>query len=159
MACVVKPPTPIPPKNTPHVFLAGSIEMDRAAPWQDHVGQALHDLAVTLLNPRRDSWDETWTQRMTHPEFRSQVAWELDGLEGADLILLYFDPDTQAPISLLELGLFARSRKILVGCPDGYWRKGNVEVVCARYEVPLFNTLDALIQAARGRLSALGKNV
>ena len=35
----------------------------------------------------------------------------------------------RAPITLLELGLFARSGKLIVCCPDGYWRKGNIEVV------------------------------
>jgi hypothetical protein len=42
-------------------------------------------------------------------------------------------PDTKAPISLLELGLFARSDRVVVGCPDGFWRRGNVEIVCQRY--------------------------
>jgi hypothetical protein len=38
--------------------------------------------------------------------------------------------------------LFARSGKLLVCCPEGFWRKGNVEIVCARYGVPLVGELD-----------------
>ena len=71
--------------------------------------------------------------------------WELQGLEIADAILMFFDPDTKSPISLLELGLFADSKKLIVACPDGYWKKGNVEIICSKYRIPLFDNLyDAL---------------
>jgi hypothetical protein len=55
---------------------------------------------------------------------------------------MYFHPETKAPISLLELGLHAASGKIIVVCPDGFWRKGNVEIVCTRYNIPMFNSLE-----------------
>lgn len=65
---------------------------------------------------------------------------------------MYFAPSTRAPITLLELGLFAQSGKLLVCCPEGYWRRGNVEVVCARYGIPMVADLAALITEARERL-------
>ena len=51
------------------------------------------------------------------PQFSQQVNWELDALEVADWIVVYFDPDTQSPISMLELGLHAKSDKVIVCCP------------------------------------------
>ena len=57
---------------------------------------------------------------------------------------MYIDPQTKSPISLLELGLFAHSKKLLVVCPDGFWRKGNVEVVCSQYDIPLFDSIEDL---------------
>ena len=54
-------------------------------------------------------------------------------------------------ITLLELGLFARSGKLRVCCPEPFWRKGNVDVVCARYGVPLLPSLKGLIDEV-GRL-------
>jgi hypothetical protein len=69
----------------------------------------------------------------------------LDALEFADTILMHFVPDAKSPISLLELGLFAQSGKMLVSCPDGFWRKGNVEVVCDRFDIPLFDDLDSAL--------------
>jgi len=66
-------------------------------------------------------------------------------LEMADTILLYFDPKTKSPISLLELGLFAKSGKMMVCCPEGFWRKGNVDIVCERYRIPQFESLEELI--------------
>lgn len=137
--------------GTPTVFLAGSIEMGVADNWQARMIGRL-DPNVVVLNPRRENWDATWRQSIEEPKFREQVEWELDGLERADVIAIWFAPDTKAPITLLELGLFARSGKVLVGCPDGFWRKGNVEVVCARYGTPLAQDWEAFIALVCGAL-------
>ena len=128
------------------LFLAGSIEMGVAELWQDKVTEALKDTNVLILNPRRDDWDSSWKQTIDDPQFREQVEWELTALERSSVILMYFDPATKSPISLLELGLHASSGKLLVCCPDGFWRKGNVEVVCNRYGIPLYNELDEVIK-------------
>jgi len=77
----------------------------------------------------------------------------LDAQERATLILMYFAPTTKAPITLLELGLGARSGKLIVCCPEGYWRRGNVEIVCARYGIPMAKDLEALIQAAKEKIA------
>ncbi len=155
MARVLKPPAPLALDGTaPSVFLAGSIEMGAAVDWQAQVEQSLRDVDAVLLNPRRDGWDASWLQSATNPPFREQVEWELEGLERATVIALYFAPGTRSPVTLLELGLFARSGKLLVCCPDGFWRKGNVEVVCGRYGVPLVGELAELVRLLRGRIGA-----
>ena len=155
MARVVKPPAPLPlDGQTPSVFLAGSIEMGSAEDWQAQFERSLSDLDVLILNPRRNEWDASWVQSIANPQFREQVEWELSGLERASLVAVYFAPDTKAPITLLELGLTARGGRLVVCCPDGYWRKGNVEVVCARYGVPLVADLAALTVEVRRRLAA-----
>ena len=141
--------------QAPSIFLAGSIEQDRAEQWQQIVIERLDPYFGTILNPRREQWNADWEQSIDHPEFRQQVEWELEALERADLIILYFDPNTKAPISLLELGLFARSGKILLCCPEGYWRKGNVDIVCRRYGIEQFETLDGLIKATIRQFSMI----
>lgn len=149
MAYILKPPAPLPASMPrPSLFLAGSIEMGRATDWQQQVEQALAQCTVTILNPRRDAWDATWAQDLANPQFVGQVEWELAAQERADRILMYFAPATQAPITLLELGLFAASGRLVVCCPAGYWRKGNVDVVCARYGIPQLPTLEDLIADA-----------
>lgn len=154
MARILKPPAPLDlAADERAVFLAGSIEMGAAGPWQAAVERALADLPVVLLNPRRDEWDASWEQSISNPQFRGQVEWELDGQQRADVIAMHFDPATKAPITLLELGLFATSGKVIACCPPGYWRRGNVQVVCGRYAVPLVNDLAALIAAVRERLT------
>jgi hypothetical protein len=135
------------------VFLAGSIEMGGAAPWQDRAIDALADLDVVLLNPRRPDWDASWRQSIDEPRFREQVEWELAGLEEADVVAMYFDPATRSPITLLELGFVAARapQRMVVACPQGFWRRGNVEVVCARYGVRRVEALDELVEEIRAR--------
>lgn len=153
MSRVLKPPTPITLADREQsVFLAGSIEMGRAEDWQAALERALADLPVAVLNPRRNEWDASWEQSIDNPLFRGQVEWELEGLEQATVVAMYFAPATQAPITLLELGLLARSGKLIVCCPPGFWRRGNVEVVCARYGVPIVTNLSELAQAIRERI-------
>lgn len=131
------------------VFLAGSIEMGKAVNWQAKIEKELSMFDnVCLLNPRRDDWDSTWKQEITSPQFNQQVNWELDALEKSDLIVFYFSPETQSPITLLELGLFARSGKLVVCCPNGFWRKGNIDIVCEKYNVPQVNGIEELVNYA-----------
>ncbi|GAB4214047.1 MAG: hypothetical protein OHK0022_52010 [Roseiflexaceae bacterium] len=148
MARILRPPAPLDlAPGAASVFLAGSIEMGRATNWQSTVEAALAHSDLTVLNPRREAWDSSWEQRSDNPLFRGQVDWELEAQERASLIAMYFAPGTQAPITLLELGLFARSGRLVVCCPEGFWRKGNVDIVCMRYDVPQVPDLDALIAA------------
>ena len=128
-------------------FLSGSIEMGRAEQWQERLVQMWRDLGVpdlVVLNPRRDDWDNSWEQSITDTRFFGQVQWELAGMEVADVVPIYFSPETKAPITLLEFGLYARSGKAIVCCPDGFYRKGNVDIVCNRYHVPTAPTLEEL---------------
>lgn len=142
---------PSEPEFEIRIFLAGSIEMGHAENWQGRIVTAMSEVRnVVILNPRRDDWDSTWEQRADNPQFFEQVNWELDMLDAADIVVMYLAPDTKSPISLLELGLCARSGKLKVCCPEGFWRRGNVEVVCGRNQIPLFETLDDLIADLRG---------
>jgi len=128
------------------VFLGGSIELGKAVDWQKEVIKALKDKQIIFLNPRRNDWDSSWEQKITNPEFKLQVTWELTALEFSDIIVMYFDPNTKSPISLLELGLHAKSRKLIVCCPEGFWRKGNVDIVCEKYGITQVESVDQLIK-------------
>jgi len=154
---LIYPPTKLNPsaiEKTVSIFLAGSIENGTAAPWQDHVvkeveGCFQHYLyTVTVLNPRRKKWDSSWKQSIKNKQFAEQVRWELQGQELADVIMFYFDPDTKAPITLLELGLAAKSdqHKMVVCCPEGYWRKGNVDIVCNDCGIEVYECFDMAVK-------------
>ena len=131
------------------IFLAGSIEMGKAENWQTKVSKAMKDEDVILYNPRRDDWDSSWEQKKENKQFREQVEWELDAMDKADLIIMYFDKETKSPITLLELGLHANEDKLLVCCPEGFWRKGNVDIVCERYGIKQVDTIDDLIESLK----------
>lgn len=152
---VIVSPQPLPARDgRPRVFLGGSIDGGGAPDWQAALTRALAEDDVVILNPRRPDWNPAWRPEADEPEFRRQVEWELAALEEADIIVMYFAPGTQSPISLLELGLHARSGKLIVLCPDGFWRKGNVDITAQAYGVRQVETMDALIAAVREQVAA-----
>ena len=131
----------------PSIFLAGSIEMGVAEEWQTKATQLLDEGGkFNIFNPRRKDWDGSWVPKYGNPQFDQQVLWELNALERSDLILMYFDPNTKSPISLLEFGLYATSSKLHVVCSEDFYRSGNIEIVCSMYNIPLYNSLSEAIQ-------------
>lgn len=140
-----------PPNKTatryPKIFLAGSIEMDKAERWQDIIIDKLEKyFSLAIANPRRDDWDSNITQSKDDPRFSEQVNWELDNIETSQVVFFYFQPGTISPISLLELGMVLsqhrRGQHVIVCCPPGYFRKGNVDIVCERAKVRVIEDFD-----------------
>lgn len=135
------------------LFLAGSIEMGTAELWQDRVVAALSEFDIDICNPRRDDWDSSWEQVKENEQFYEQVKWELNNIDMASHILFYFDPNTKSPVSMLELGIaLAEGDNVTVCCPPGFWRKGNIDIVCGRYDVLVHDTLDSALEELREKL-------
>lgn len=120
------------------VFLAGTIDDGHSTDWQHELIEAAEYLDVEFYNPRRYDFPE-------HPvkeDVVKQIRWEQEHLDKADYILMVLQPDSKSPISLLELGLYAQSRKLIVCCTDKFYRYTNVEETCRKYKIPLYNTTD-----------------
>lgn len=149
----IQSPNPIPASHDLKIFLAGSIEMGVAENWQNRIIGELKDISGILLNPRRNDWDSSWEQTKDNLQFKQQVEWELNSLEVSDTIIMYFDPNAKSPISLLEFGLYAQSGKLLVVCPEGFWRKGNVDIVCEKYGIPQFADIESLIEYVKEKVA------
>ena len=158
---VVKAPRWFPTDRGIPVFLAGSIEMGKAEDWQLRVTAHLAQLDVMVLNPRRDDWDSSWEQSIHNPQFREQVEWELSALEHAaakGVIFLYLEPGSKSPISLLELGLHCNpDNYLVVCCPEGFWRKGNVDIVCERHGTPVYETMEEAVVGLKEVLAELAE--
>lgn len=139
----------------PHLFLGGSIDNGKASKWQDfalrHIRSSNDSDQIIVLNPRRLNWNPHVVQEAADPVLQEQVTWELDAMERSDVILLWLEAGSMSPITLLELGLAAGQNhagllnKALVGCQPGFWRRGNVEIVCKRYRIPFVDTLEELL--------------
>lgn len=125
------------------VFLAGTIDMGSSIDWQaqaDSLFAAAGSGRYMLFNPRQENWDASRPGEMDY-----QVNWELEHLEEADHIIMNFLPDSKSPITLLELGLHARSGKLLVICPEEFYRYDNVRITCGKYGVRMFGSLEEAI--------------
>lgn len=145
-----KAPHKYPSDNKYTIFFGGSIEMGKAEMWQNSLAEDLNEFDVRILSPRRDFFDAEQKQSIDNPYFKEQVTWELDGLDRADLIVMYLQPDTLSPISLMEIGLYINTldwnKQMIICCPDGFWRKGNIEILVDRFpfHCTLFSTYDEL---------------
>lgn len=159
---VVKPPKRqvLTRHNSVQLFLAGSIEMGSAEDWQTDVCDFLEeelnrDNNAIVYNPRRDDWDSSWSQDLNNPQFFEQVSWELDRIDNSDIVAIYLAPDTKSPISLLELGKVChRPKDVIVCCPDGFWRKGNVDIVCYQAGIPVCPSLSVFKQQIIDKVNA-----
>lgn len=139
---------PIPPS----VFLAGSIEMGKAVQWQRHLYNYLQDLPIEVFNPRRGHWDPNVTAEAKHLDFRRQVNWEWEALKDATVICFFFDHETMSPVTMLELGKWLNSDKVVVCCDKRFWKGGNIHLVCEYEKVPLAENFTDLVGLIRAKL-------
>lgn len=141
MAIVVTAPEPFNPPyaESKSVFLAGAIDMGAAVDWQAYVIEKLSAISHDLLifNPRRAAF--------TANTLDEQILWELDALEAADTVFMWFPAAAKAPVAMLETGLFLRTGKLYIGAAQGFYRRRNLELTCERFGVPLFDNLDEMI--------------
>lgn len=130
------------------IFLAGTIDNGNSADWQANMVASLADIPdLDIYNPRRNNWDSTWKQDYSSPKFKGQVDWELEKIEFSDIVFFYIGKDSKSPISLMELGLVATSEDqiVIVFCEDGFYRKGNVDAICTRYELIQVNSWEEAV--------------
>lgn len=163
VSVVLKAPNNVPEgdysSDWPKIFLAGSIDMGKAENWQERLERELEEHNVIIYNPRRDDWDSSWVQDISNPQFKEQVEWELDHINDSDLVLFYFDPNGPAPITLMELGyVIGNEQWCLVCCPEGYWRRGNVQVMTQKHVVPMVDDIESFIAAAKRMVIEMENN-
>jgi hypothetical protein len=138
-------------KNKQTLFLAGSIEMGKAEKWQDTV---IADWEISfhydIYNPRRDDWNDGWTQEYNNLQFRDQVIWEQTAIANADIVAFYFADGTSSPITLLELGqCIGAKKKCIVRCTQDFWRHGNIQIMCHLNGIPLCHDMSQFLELIR----------
>lgn len=116
------------------VFLARTIDNGDSFNWQEGIINRCQDLDIVFYNPRRKEWPSvTVTSQIEY-----QIKWEQKHLDNADLIIMCLLDNSRSPISLLELGLYAQSGKIIVFCNPEFYRYDNVRLTCKKYNIPLY---------------------
>ncbi|KAJ5901196.1 hypothetical protein N7504_007189 [Penicillium tannophilum] len=151
---VIYAPSNEAPRGVKSVFLAGTTNRVDSRDWRELLSTALSDMPVTIYNPYRSDWDSSWHEDINFAPYREQVEWELEKQEKADVVVIYFHPASQAPVSLLELGLCARvPGKTIVVCPEGYWKRGNVQIVCKKFGIEMVDTDNGLREAVVEKLA------
>lgn len=131
-------------KTVHSVFLAGAIDMGSAVNWQDQVTELVQGHSLVVFNPRRSEF--------TADTLDEQIKWELEHLDKATTVFMWFPKDAKAPVAMLETGLFLNSGRLIVGAEDGFYRRRNLELTCEYCKVPLYNTIGLCIAALLRRV-------
>ena len=129
------------PEDNKSVFLAGTIDNGDSLNWQDKTITELINLGIAninIYNPRR----EHWPSKDQHQETEYQIKWEQEHLDKSDLIVMVLLDESKSPISLLEMGLYAESKKLIVFCTPNFYRWNNVRFTCEKYHIPLIQDND-----------------
>lgn len=145
---VYTPPEYCNVKSPRSVFLAGTIDLGASENWQVKAEELLVNSNLNVFNPRRPDWDLSTPQSIESEVFYGQVEWEHDHLRKADHIIFNFLKDSKSPVTMLEFGLMlaTKPRACVVVCPEGFWRKGNIDVMCAIYGIRQVNTLEEAVE-------------
>lgn len=123
------------------VFLAGTIDDGQSANWQRELINKIYSGLpdnVIVFNPRRDNWNKN----ANVDTLREQINWEQEHLLNSSIIVMVLLDDSKSPVSLMELGEFCDSQKIVVFCTENFYRFENIKDLCERFEIPLFETND-----------------
>lgn len=138
------------PHNAITVFLAGTIDNGAVEPWAHLVAEAFEGENIVFYDPRRENWLPDIEKRAHNPVFREQVEWELSNISTANIVFFNFLAGSLSPITLQELGyVVAKDDRVIVVCPDDFWRKGNVEIMCGLHTIPVYDTIEDGIAALR----------
>ena len=132
--------------NSKSVFLAGTIDNGDSLHWQNKTIIELMNLGINdieIYNPRREHWNPNPSKE----EMECQIKWEQEYLDKADFIAMVLLDDSKSPISLLELGLYAKSNKLIVFCTPDFYRWDNVRLTCEKYNIQLVESTHPLVIA------------
>jgi hypothetical protein len=120
-------------KKDVSVFIAGGIT--NCPDWQsefiDFCKTSRLGENVVLLNPRRANFDTSVTSDTV-----TQIEWEYDALERADIVVVWFPWETVCPITLFEVGREWTRREpdeVIVGCHVDYSKKLDL-IVQGRFD-------------------------
>ena len=103
--------------NKKYIFLAGSIDSNVSDNWRSQV--------ITSNYNQNHFFDPTHKnyEYLNPVDMKAHIQWELDALAMSDKIILQFLPDALSPISLVELGLYVSSEKLIVRAE--YWAEDS----------------------------------
>lgn len=123
---IIKPPNRITKRDyiKKSIFLAGTM-----SEWREELGKYLDQKGYEVFDPTCDL------------EFTQQTTWEFSALAAASRILFYFDKSSMSPVSMMELGLYADSGKVVVVCHPEFPKAQNVHFICQQFDIPLFDDL------------------
>ncbi len=134
------------------IFLAGPTPRDDVTPsWRPGALDILSRLGFDgeVYVPEGADWA---SQR----HYDAQILWEWEALHAATVTVFWVPRDLQlfpAYTTNVEFGLLAASSKAMLGFPPGAPKMAYLVALADRYHVPVFDTLEGMLEAAVVRTS------
>ncbi|SEC82566.1 Nucleoside 2-deoxyribosyltransferase like [Tenacibaculum sp. MAR_2009_124] len=122
------------------VFLAGSLSIDKIDNWRNTLVNS-YSTNFDFIDPTNDNYVLLNTSQM-----EKHINWELEGLELSDIIFMNLLPESKSPISMVELGLYAKSNKLIICCPEIFYQYRYIKTIAKKYNAALFTELEKGIQ-------------
>ena len=107
--------------------------------WRDVVADYYQE-EYHLIDPTNPGHDNLSDKAM-----REHIKWEFLGLKQADYIILNFLSDALSPISLVELGMYVMTNKLIVVCPKDFYKWRYIDTLCKEYNTPIFTQLEQVL--------------
>ena len=120
------------------IFLAGSIDNSKNN-WRNY--QMKKFKYYSYFDPTNYNFSSLNNQEMIN-----HINWEFTAMEKADIILLNLLPNSLSPISLVELGLYVSSKKIIIVCPKEFYKSTYVYALCKKYNSIIFEKLEEVTE-------------
>jgi hypothetical protein len=129
------------------IFLAGptprSIDVDS---WRPEAIAILETMGFdgTVFIPETADW-------APHDHYDDQVNWEWEALNQSTVVVFWIprDLDTMPAFTTnVEFGLFAASRKVVLGYPVESPKNTYLGALAARYDIPMFHSLEETLKQA-----------
>ncbi|ESZ95883.1 hypothetical protein SBOR_3696 [Sclerotinia borealis F-4128] len=124
---------------------------------------------LTIIDPYNPDWDSTWREDQLNDKFVTQVDFEIECLEVADVVVVGFvGRDVRegkigvGGSSLVELGVVLgrgkgeglEGKKVIVCVESGFWKEGYVRVLCERFGEGV-----SCVGSLEGLMGVLGREV
>ena len=131
---------PVAKNGKQSIFLAGSMDFNSESNWRKRV--------INEFNKDYNFFDPTITNHdtLTNSQMEKHIQWELAALELSDKVLLNFLSVSESPISLIELGMYVKTTKLIVVCPDKFYKSRYIKTLCATYATPFFTDVECALE-------------
>lgn len=130
------------PSNVPKIYLAGNM----GTPWRDQFIKDLSNQNVVVIDPTNEDY-----QTQDFNSYRRHCYWELDMIQLADMVVVWLDETSIAPISLFEIGYACNDKghvgdKIILGVDKKYPKRKDLLIRWSYFFNKVANTQEELFE-------------
>ena len=120
--------------------------------WKETVRRVFCDRKILIEDIK--SWEtEDYTSSEEDLNYNHLISKDLDSLHSSDVILIYFKEGYKNRFPFFSLGYFCNNDNLVILCSEDFSKRGIVQMICTRKNIPLFYTLEGAIGGCASKLN------